>query len=199
MTSPPNIPLIGVDGWVGVGAGCRPVILWRNMARNLFVGLLLLVLIPTSGFGSSGGPIALFGDWSLFRSINERRQEAICFVMAIPNRRYDNLSKRGESFFIVMKNKRDSTTEILLSHGHVTTDKIVRAEINIAKRKFPIFVHDDRAWTFSYFDDRSIVDQLGKAVLFSVEIEYENGKNLIDIYQLNGFSESYNRLLTKCD
>ncbi|MDR3079264.1 MAG: hypothetical protein LBU15_04505 [Rickettsiales bacterium] len=161
--------------------------------------LAALLLVPKLGDCSSGGPIALFGEWSLFRIFDEKRKEAMCFAMAIPNRRYDNLNQRGESFFAVIKNKKNSVAEIFLSHGHISSDEIVRAEINIAGRKFPVFVYEDRAWTFSYFDDRSIVEQLEKAALFSFEIEYENGKSLIDVYQLNGFSESHRRLLTTCD
>ncbi|MDR1426067.1 MAG: hypothetical protein LBI70_03725 [Rickettsiales bacterium] len=145
------------------------------------------------------GPIALFGDWSLFRIFDENKKKAICFAMSIPARRYDNLNQRGESFFTIIKNNSEGAVEIFLSHGHITSDKIVRAEISIAKRKFPILVYDDKAWTFSYFDDKSIIEQLMKAVLFSVEIEYESGKNLIDVYQLSGFSESYSKLLVMCN
>jgi hypothetical protein len=159
----------------------------------------MFAITPDLGICSTGGPIALFGEWSLFRIFNEEKKKAVCFTMTLPNRRYDNLNQRGESFFTIIKNGKNGITEIFLSHGHISSDEIMKAEINIAGRKFPVSVYEDKAWTFSSFDDQSILEQLGKAALFSVEIEYANGKNLIDLYQLNGFSESYHKLLTACD
>jgi hypothetical protein len=167
--------------------------------RTFSLCFALLLLGSTLASNYEGGPLALFGEWSLFRIFDSRKKEPICFTMTLPSRRYDNLNQRGESFFTVLKSKGPAPVEVFLSHGHISSDEILKAEINIAGRKFPILVHEDKAWTFSAFDDRSIVEQLEKAALFSVEIEYANGKNLIDVYQLNGFSESYSRLLITCD
>ena len=59
--------------------------------------------------------------------------------------------------------------------------------------------HEDKGWAYNYFDDRNIIKELKRTPIFSVEVEYENGQKLIDIYSLNGFVEAYERLLKMCE
>jgi hypothetical protein len=166
------------------------------------VGLLVYFLLFAAVFPlapcHADGPVALFGEWSVFRIFDKKRKEFLCFMMSLPRERYDDFNQRGESFFSVIKNIKSGEIEVYLSYGQLMRSEITRAEIDIAKRKFPIFTRDDRAWAFNYFDDGNIIELLKNSVLFSVEIEYANARHLIDIYSLNGFSEAYQELLKVC-
>lgn len=165
--------------------------------------ILFILFFLTVGFfysvNSYGGePVAVFGDWVLFKTTNNHRS-LLCYMVSIPQQRYDNFSKRGQSFFNVITEKdKEDRTEIYLSFGQVLNKKIVKAELDIAKRKFPIFVYDDKAWAYNLNDDRKIIEELKKSTVFSVAVEYSNNKQLIDIYSLNGFSEAYEELLKMC-
>jgi hypothetical protein len=163
------------------------------------LGFLVSVSLLWPGVCRADGPAAIFGEWSVFKIFDERRKELLCFIMSIPKERYDNFNQRGESFFSVIKNIKSGDVEVYLSHGQIMKSEIIRAEIDIAKRKFPVFTYDDRAWAFNYFDDKNIIELLSNSVLFSVEIEYANSKHLVDVYSLSGFSEAYQELLKICN
>jgi hypothetical protein len=161
--------------------------------------LLLHIVLLQLAVCHADGPVALFGEWSVFRIFDKKRKEFLCFMMSIPKERYDDFNHRGESFFSVINSAKNGEVEVYLSYGQITKSEITRAEIDIAKRKFPIFTYDDRAWAFNYFDDRNMIELFKNSVLFSVEIEYTNGKHLIDVYSLSGFSEAYQELLKICN
>ncbi|MDR1499293.1 MAG: hypothetical protein LBS34_03325 [Rickettsiales bacterium] len=143
-------------------------------------------------------PFAVIGDWTLFKIVDEKKG-LLCYMVSLPQKRYDNFNKRGQSFFsVITEGGGGKTSEIYLSFGHIMNKKIVSAELDIVKRKFPIFVYDDKAWAYNTVDDDNIVKNLKKSAVFSVNVEYENGKRLIDLYSLNGFEEAHEELLKTC-
>jgi hypothetical protein len=162
---------------------------------NILFVLIFLVGIELT---FAGGPIAVFGDWTLFKTTN-RGERLFCYMVSIPQKRYDNFNKRGQSFFNVIVEKDKSVPEVYLSFGQILNKDIISAELDIVKRKFPIFTREDKAWAYNSFDDINIIAELKKSAIFSVSIEYENGKKLIDIYSLNGFNEAYDELLKICE
>lgn len=172
------------------------------MFSKKFIYLLTFVFLlfhSNRGTAKNSKPLTIFSDWVIFRAVDEKTNRLICYTMSLPNRRYDNLNKRGESFFIVFKYAGEKESEIFLSFGQIFKKEASNAEINIQKIKFPIMTHEDKGWAYNYFDDQNIIKELLRSPIFSVEIEYENGKRLIDIYSLNGFTEAYESLLKMCE
>lgn len=142
----------------------------------------------------------MYGDWSLFKIAADNHEKLLCYMMSIPQQRYDNFNKRGQSFFTIIVEKNSSkAAELFLSYGQILDKKIVRAELDIVKRKFPIFTFKDKGWAYNLDDDKNIIIELKKSAVFSVIVEYENRKQLIDIYSLNGFNEAYRELLKICE
>lgn len=122
----------------------------------------------------------------------------LCYAMSIPKNRYDNFNKRGESFFIVTKYQNSDIYEIFLSFGQNSKKKIKTAEINIEKRKFPLMTMHDKGWAYNYFDDASILEELSRSTIFSILVEFDGGKKLIDIYSLDGFNEAMREVTAMC-
>ena len=170
-----------------------------NNKKITYFLIFILVLYCHKGVAGNSRPLAVFGDWVIFRTTDKEAKKLICYIMSLPSKRYDNLNKRGESFFVVFKYAGEKESEIFLSYGQISKKEITNAEINIQKIKFPIMTHEDKGWAYNYFDDRNIIKELKKTPIFSVEVEYENGQKLIDIYSLNGFVEAYERLLKMCE
>lgn len=159
----------------------------------------ILVLGNKSSKAKNSKPLAIFADWIVFRAVDKKTNKLICYTMSLPSRRYDNLNKRGESFFVVFKYAGEKESEIFLSFGQISKKETSNAEINIQKIKFPIMTYEDKGWAYNYYDDKNIIEELLKTPIFSIEIEYNNGQKLIDIYSLNGFTEAYENLLKMCE
>jgi hypothetical protein len=159
------------------------------------------VLLLSIGFGNEaeGLPVAVYGEWSVFKVMDQRGQRVRCFLMGIPRERYDNLRRRGESFFLVLRNEETGKEEIYFSFGHFSKKNVKRAEINISSHKFPMFTYQDRGWAYNTIDDVQVLQQLMGNVIFSVEVNYGDGKNLLDIYSLSGFRESRQKLASICN
>jgi hypothetical protein len=118
--------------------------------------------------------------------------------MSIPKSRYDNFNRRGQSFFTVIQENGLDYQEIYLSHGIVYNKNIIEAEIEISKRKFPLLTFRDKAWAYNKTDDRHIMESIKKSLFFSVVLNYENNKNLMDVYSSSGFSEAIDYLTKNC-
>lgn len=167
--------------------------------KTLFILIFLLFNFFYSHSSYGGEPVAVFGDWVLFKTINNHKK-LLCYMVSIPQQRYDNFNKRGQSLFNIIIEKGDEfKPEIYLSFGQILNKEITKAELDIAKRKFPIFAYEDKAWAYNSYDDTQIIDELKKSTVFSVSVEYINDKKLIDIYSLNGFNEAYDELLKICE
>ncbi len=171
----------------------------KKLRNNILFILIFLLFDLFYSFNSYGGePVALFGDWVLFKTTNNHKK-LLCYMVSIPQQRYDNFNKRGQSFFnIIVEKGEEIKPEIYLSFGQILNKKVVRAELDIAKRKFPIFIYEDKAWAYNLNDDMEIIKELKNSTLFSVTVEYINDKRLIDIYSLSGFDEAYEELLKIC-
>lgn len=146
----------------------------------------------------TNAPRKVFGEWALFKTVNNKKR-LLCYIVSLPQKRYDNFNKRGQSFFSIIVEK-DKTTEpeIFLSYGQIWKRGIKDAELDIVKRKFPIYTYEDKAWAYNKIDDKNIVEELKKSAIFTVNINFNNNKSLIDIYSLNGFNEAYNELIKGC-
>ena len=172
----------------------------KKLRNNILCILIFLLFDVFYSFNSYGGePVAIFDDWVLFKTTNNHKR-LLCYMVSIPQQRYDNFNKRGQSFFnIIVEKGEKSKPEIYLSFGQILNKKIVKAELDIEKRKFPIFVYEDKAWAYNLNDDKEIIEELKKSTVFSVSVEYTNDKKLIDLYSLNGFDEAYEELLKICE
>ena len=167
----------------------------------LFIFILyFFILISYSNelLAHNGQPTHIFGDWYLFRVVNDK-QRLLCYMMSLPQKRYDNFNKRGQSFFSILVEKdKTNDPEVFLSYGHIWKKGIKSAELDIVKRKFPIFTYEDKGWAYNKLDDKSIIDELKKSAIFTVNINFNGDKSLIDIYSLNGFNEAYTELINNC-
>lgn len=173
----------------------------KNVKSILFIVLclyFLLLFFSKNLLARNGQPTHIFGDWYLFRVVNNQKR-LLCYMMSLPQKRYDNFNKRGQSFFSVLVEKdKIETPEIFLSYGHIWKKGIKNAELDIVKRKFPIFTYEDKGWAYNKTDDKNIINELKKSAIFTVNINFNGDKSLIDIYSLNGFNEAYNELINNC-
>jgi hypothetical protein len=162
---------------------------------------LLLVLLSLVSFLQSvsiaGEPLAVFGEWYFFKYISTEKK-LLCYIMTVPKSRYDNFNKRGQSFFTIIQEKDLNYQEVYLSFGIDYAKGIVDAEIDISKRKFPIFSFQDKAWAYNKTDDQEIINFIKKTLFFSVVVSYENNKNLMDVYSTSGFAEAFDYLVENC-
>lgn len=168
----------------------------RKNILFIFFMMFLLFLIKTSAV-KADQPIAIFGDWTIFKVINDKNK-MLCYMVSIPQKRYDNFNKRGQSFFSVIIEKDKNNAEIYLSYGQIWRKGIKDAELDIAKRKFPIYVYEDKAWAYNKIDDENIIEELKKTAVFTVNVDFNSNKSLIDIYSLNGFNEAYKEIINIC-
>ena len=144
-----------------------------------------------------GEPIAVFDSWYFFKYVNAQKQ-LMCYIMSIPKTRYDNFENRGESFFTVIKEKDAPDLVIYLSIGENYNKKIISADIDIVRHKFPIFTIKDKGWAYNKRDDNDIIDRIKRALFFNITVSFENEKNLLDVYSANGFAEAIDYLTKNC-
>ena len=88
--------------------------------------------------------------------------------------------------------------EVYLSHGQIWSKGIKYAELDIVKRKFPLYTYDDKAWAYNSYDDENIIKELSKSAVFSLTVDFNGDKKLIDLYSLNGFNESIEEIKKLC-
>ena len=163
----------------------------------MFKIIILFILFLYSGCVWAGQPLAIFGDWTVFTNVN-RKNRLLCYTVSIPQKRYDNFNKRGQSFFTVIIEKGKEEPEIYLSHGQVWRKGIRNAELDIVKRKFPLYTYEDKAWAYNTYDDKNIIEELSKSAMFSMTVDFYGNKKSIDIYSLNGFNESLEEIKKLC-
>lgn len=165
--------------------------------KNLIFFLLIFFL--NIKISASGKPQVIYGDWYFFKYVTDTpEKELVCYIMTIANKRYDNLNNRGESFFTIVKTKDNPTKEIFFSIGINYNKNIKNTEIDISKYKFPIFIFKDKGWAYNKTDDLEIINKIKDSLFFSISVNYENNKNLLDVFSSVGFSEALEALETKC-
>ena len=147
-------------------------------------------------FADNGEPMDVFGEWTVFRTVENRK--TYCYMMNIPQDKNSNVLKRGEPFFLVIKEKGKRYPEINLSTGFQISNKANSVEIEINNKLFPLMSMYDQAWAYSVENDVSIINLLGKNVIFSVSAFSENGGHSVDVYSLLGFSEAYRAINKLC-
>ena len=165
------------------------------MKKLLLFVLFIFALVQK--ISMAGEPQAIFGDWYFFKYVNDE-QKLLCYIISLPKSRYDNFTKRGQSFFSVVQDGDTGEKEVYLSIGQNYNKKILSSEIEINKFKFPVLMEVDRGWTYTKKDDKEIAQEIQNALFFSVIVNYENNKNLLDIYSSTGFTEAYDYLTTHC-
>ena len=159
--------------------------------------IILFILFFYSGSVRAGEPLAIFGDWTIFKNVN-KDNKLLCYAVSLPQKRYDNFNKRGQSFFAVIYEKGNTEPEIYLSYGQVWKRGVKYAELDIVKRKFPLYTYEDKAWAYNSYDDQNIIKELSKSAIFSLSVDFNGDKKLIDIYSLNGFNESVEEIKKLC-
>lgn len=147
-------------------------------------------------FADNGEPMDVFGEWTVFRTVENRK--TYCYMMNIPQDKNSNVLKRGEPFFLVIKEKGKRYPEINLSTGFQISNKANSVEIEINNKLFPLMSMYDQAWAYNVENDVSIINLLGKNVIFSVSAFSENGGHSVDVYSLLGFSEAYRAINKLC-
>ena len=142
-------------------------------------------------------PLSIFGDWTVFRTVS-KKNKLLCYAVSIPQKRYDNFNKRGQSFFSIIQERGKAEPEIYLSYGQIWKRGVKYAELDIVKRKFPLYTYEDKAWAYNLYDDENIIKELSKSAIFSLSVDFNGDKKLIDIYSLNGFNESLEEIKRLC-
>ncbi|MBR2141375.1 MAG: hypothetical protein IJ853_03375 [Rickettsiales bacterium] len=168
------------------------------MKKGFIFCILIIFLVNTKTSFGDEVPTKVYGDWYIFRTVNNKKK-LLCYMVSIPQKRYDNFNKRGQSFFSIIYEKDKPNPEIFLSFGQIWKRGIASAKLDIVKRKFPVYTYDDKAWAYNTFDDKNIIKELSKSAIFTVNIDFNNNKSLIDIYSLNGFNEAYKEITTNCE
>ena len=144
--------------------------------------LFLFVFSISFSYADNGEPMGVFGEWTIFRTVEN--QKTYCYMMNIPQDKNSNILKRGEPFFLVIKENGKRYPEINLSTGFQISNQANAVEIEVDNKLFPLIARYDKAWAYSVEDDISIINLLGKNVIFSVYAFSEDGKHSIDVYSL---------------
>ena len=164
---------------------------------NIKLLFLCLILFGINiVYAGNGEPMDVFGEWTVFRTVENRK--TFCYMMNIPQNKSSNILKRGEPFFLVIKEKGKRYPEINLSTGFQISNRANSAEIEVNNKLFPLITRYDQAWAYSAENDVSIINLLGKNAIFVVSAFSENGERSVDVYSLLGFSEAYRAINKLC-
>lgn len=163
-----------------------------------FISFVFTLFTPYNAFASNGMPKGIFGDWYVFKTVKDK-EKLLCYMMSLPLKRYDNFNKRGQSFFSIIVEHDKNNGELFLSFGQIWKKGVKSAELDIAKRKFPILTYDDKGWAYNKIDDENIIKELQRSAIFTISVDFNGNKSLIDIYSLNGFNEAYQEIINNCN
>ena len=167
------------------------------MFKSIKTVILFILFFSLQFEVKADPPLSIFGDWTVFRTVS-KKNELLCYAVSIPQKRYDNFNKRGQSFFAIIQEKGKEEPEIYLSYGQIWKRGVKYAELDIVKRKFPLYTYEDKAWAYNSYDDKNIIKELSKSAIFSLSVDFNGDKKLIDIYSLNGFNESLEEIIKLC-
>ena len=162
----------------------------KNIIICLFIFSFLLIEKSYSSI-----PISIHKDWTLFEVKIDN--DDICYIESLPIQKTGNYKKRGEPYFIVMRKKGFKEDEISLSSGFIFKEK-KDVEISILKRKFPLFIDNERAWTYDRNDDIEIVKQMKMGAKLYVTSYSMEDYIANDTYSLIGFNEAYEKMVDLC-
>jgi hypothetical protein len=160
------------------------------MLRRIFI---LFFVISFNVF--SAEPISIHKSWTLFR-VNENEKE-ICYIASLPIEKKGNYKKRGEPYLLIMRMMGNDFDEVTLSSGFIY-DEEKDIEVTILKRKFPLFSHEEKAWTYDRNDDVEIVKQMKNGAKMYVVGYSKAGTFANDTYSLMGFNEAYEKMIILC-
>ena len=165
--------------------------------RNLLLFVLLVFFSPIVAFCSQKGePVGIFGDWVVFETFQDNK--TLCYAMTIPQSSKTNYENRGKPFFTIIKEKNSDKVELNVSVGYIINDSIGSVELQVKNNKYPFINFQDRAWAYDVEDDKAIIEQFLESAVFNVYSKSNNNKYSMDIYSLNGFSSSYEKMNELC-
>lgn len=144
----------------------------------------------------TGEPVDMFGDWAVFEVAQNNK--TLCYAMTIPQNSKTNYENRGKPFFMIIKEKNSPNVEVNASVGYKINDNIGSIELQIGNNKYPFINFRDRAWAYNIEDDEAILQQFIKSAVFNVYSRASDNRYSMDIYSLNGFANSYNKINELC-
>ena len=160
----------------------------------LFIFLSLLTI--NCVYADNGEPMDVFGEWTVFRTVQDNK--TLCYIMNIPQSKQSDYERRGEPFFMVIKEAGAKSAEINTSVGFIISDYVGSIELDINNNRFPLLNAKDKAWAYNVNDDANIIKSLMKNALFTIYSVSENGRYAMDIYSLLGFKEAYEAMDNMC-
>ncbi|GMO63293.1 MAG: hypothetical protein Ta2D_10100 [Rickettsiales bacterium] len=157
--------------------------------------LILLFLLMSNVFALD--PLYTYDSWNVYQSVVDNKD--ICYIMALPIEKRGNYKKRGEPYIIVSRVKGSNFMEVVVS-GSFLNDEKKPGDVMILKRKFPLYVRNEKAFTVDRNDDVEIIRlmNLREAKRVYVRNFFNNGSFAVDVYSTNGFVLAYQKLLEIC-
>ena len=165
------------------------------MIINFIKTILFFFIFVSISFALD--PIYVYKDWSLFSVLLENKN-TLCYMMSLPVEKGGDYKKRAEPFFVVMREKKAIYDEIVLSSG-VLYNEDEDVEVEILKRKFPLFTDNEKAFTYDRNDDVEIIKYMKLGSKMYITGISKRNFFMNDTYSLVGFNEVYDKMLSICE
>lgn len=135
-----------------------------------------------------------FKDWSIYKV--EKDGKKYCYALSLPIEENGRKFKRAEPYFVV-SDLVDNADEITAVSGFYYKENS-DIELSFGLKKFYLFTHHARGWTYSANDDLDIIKEMQRNAEFTVTAFSQHNKIVSDRYSLIGFKQAYFKLKEIC-
>ena len=155
---------------------------------KIFINLLI---VPYVALASSTMALEV-GKWSFAKS------DEYCYIGSLATETdLPSDKKRGNFYILVYKNigNPDTVVQIEAGYNYKVQSNII---VNIDKGEYKFYTTEDlptAAWTE---EDAKVIFAMKKGLALKVTGESSRGTITNDVYTLNGFTASYNKLINDC-
>ncbi len=170
------------------------------MFRAPYIIMALLSLTLFSG-GMAYAQIlnGKFKNWALFTT--KEGSKNVCYITSNPIKKTGDYKHRGDVYIIVTYRGAGTTPEVSVSSGFPFKKD---AEVSFAVDKKPVMMlftseeTPEMAWAKSEKDDTTLVGMMKNGNNVIVNEVSSKGTKAQDTYSLNGFTDSYNKMISNC-
>lgn len=165
----------------------------RPMKRTL---ALLAILAPLAAKAEAPKPLGpnngQYGDWTA--ATYGTGKTKICYAFTKPQSTKPPLAKRGLAMLTVTERSATHDGEVSLTPGY-SYPAHATVSLEVGHAKLPFYVQDNVAFTSSV---KQAVAGFTQYATAATESTGPDGKRLVDIFSLNGFSAAYKAITAAC-
>lgn len=137
---------------------------------------------------------AKIDNWYIMSTVIQNRN--ICYIVKYPEEKISNHKESRKPYMMIsfVNNKR---YEISISAGYKYRNNSI-ATLSIDGAIFKLSANDHIAWTQGVFEDFNIIQTMLPSFRAMVKSESSVGTYAVDTYDLTGFVEAYNKMISVC-